>query len=122
MSFLSISRPNYQGMARADGDSPQEATFLSPESLTFPGITGFAGMVLVIIARLADKQVSDWVAVLVGAVLGGMLVALGLLDPKRVQKDQYGVALQVITGAFNTVLLIAALLGIATVAGSANGS
>jgi hypothetical protein len=79
-------------------------------------------MVLVIIARLTDKDVSDWVVVAVGVVLGGLLVALGLLDPKRVQKDHYGIAVQVVIGIFNTVLLIAALFGIATVASPSTGT
>jgi len=98
------------------GGGTQEATYLSAESLTFPGLTGFATILMGVIARVQDEAVKDWEVVVIGIVLGGMLIALGLYDPERVKKNQFGVVVQVIVGVCNTVLLIAAMFGIVAIA------
>jgi hypothetical protein len=116
MGFLSIDRPG--GAAPQTLTKTNEATYLSPESLTFPGITGVAAIILGLVTRLSDGTPEDWVVVLVGLIIGGMLIALGLADPEGVDKTGYGKAVQLIIGLLNTAVLISALFGTVTIINS----
>lgn len=127
MAFLSIPRertvvvpdpglrgavPQGAGAGGAQLAETQTATYLSTESLTFPGVTGVAGILTLLYTRLSGNEPSAAVIVVIAVCFGAGLIALGLLDPKRADRTAYGTAVQVVVGALNTILLLAALLGV----------
>lgn len=104
--------PEGAGATGAQLAETQTATYLSTESLTFPGVTGVAGILTLLYTRLSGNEPSGAVIVVIAVCFGAGLIALGLLDPKRADRTAYGTAVQVVVGALNTILLLAALLGI----------
>jgi hypothetical protein len=124
--ILSISRPNERvgayatsngqnGVANPDTGARKTATYLSEESLTFPGMTGVASILVLLYARATNQPPTDVVVLGAAVLVGAALTVIGLLDPSRKDKGRYATFVQLVIGFFNTALLAAAVLGVSSV-------
>jgi hypothetical protein len=89
-------------------------TYLSAESFSFSGVTGATGIVVGLVAAITKTTPTALVVVIVAAAVGGMLLAIGLLDKTRDDQTAAGTAKQVFIALFNTAILAAAILGISS--------
>jgi ABC-type cobalamin transport system permease subunit len=125
MSFLTIDRGTVKKVdtdgtvVATEAPSGTTATYLSLESLTFPGMTGVATIIVALVARLTGQAASPVIIISVAVVIGALLIVIGLLDPKRADQSNYGTFVQIVIGVFNTALLAAAMFGITEIGGGA---
>jgi hypothetical protein len=120
MAVVSIDRA-----VGADGDSPLVAggttttdarstpTFLSTESLTFPGVSLVSLGLVQIYNRATGSTASPLVILMMAGTLGALLIVWGLLGTTNARTGLADVVGQVIIGALNTILLYGVMLGVA---------
>jgi hypothetical protein len=121
MAILTVDRA-----VDAAADAPQTAggtvttaakstpTFLSTESLTFPGVSLVSlGLVQIWGKASGTPPTSMEIAVLAGA-LGLLLIVWGLLGTTNDRRDPTNLVGQVIVGLLNTALLYGVMLGVTT--------
>lgn len=108
-----------QTAARAAGGTTRTKaastpTFLSTESLTFPGVS-LISLGLVQIYEKADGEpaTTGTIGVMAG-VLGLIVIIWGLLSPTNARGDWRNMIGQVLIGLLNTALLFGVMLGVGT--------
>lgn len=124
MGVLTINRPVDSGApaapaapaAAADATTTTTATYLSQESLTFPVITSVASFTVLVINAVTGAKLSNVGIAIVGAVFGGLLIVYGFVSQSGLAASKPRYFGQIFVGLCNTILLIAALLGVAEVA------
>lgn len=121
LPILSIDRAT-----TTDDDAPRTAggtvntgakstpTFLSTESLTFPGVSLISlGLVQIWNRATGSDATPSQVAIMAG-VLGLILIIWGLLGTTNDRKNATNIFGQIVIGLFNTVLLFGVMLGVTT--------
>ena len=94
-------------------DAKSTPTFLSTESLTFPGVSLISlGLVQIWNRAFGTDATSLQIAIMAG-VLGLVLIVWGLVGTtnKATAQEKFG---QVIIGILNTILLYGVMLGVTT--------
>ena len=95
-------------------DAESTPTFLSTESLTFPGVSLISlGLVQIWERAVGEEATAGQVGIMAG-VLGLVLIVWGLLGTTNDKKDLKNIVGQVIIGILNTVPLDGVMLGVAT--------
>ena len=94
-------------------DAKSTPTFLSTESLTFPGVSLISLGVVQIWNRAFGVDATSLQVAFMAGVLGVLLIIWGLVGTtnKATARDKFG---QVIIGILNTILLYGVMLGVAT--------
>lgn len=93
-------------------DAKSTPTFLSTESLTFPGISLMSLGLVQIYSRATGAPASPLQIAAMAGVLGLMLIVWGLLGTTNDRRNLTNIAGQVIIGTLNTCLLYGVMLGV----------
>ena len=97
------------GMVKTDAGSTP--TFLSTESLTFPGVSLISLGLVQVYERALDRSASTVELALMAATLGAIVILWGLLSRTNERGKWQNVVGQVLIGVLNTALLFGVMLG-----------
>jgi hypothetical protein len=116
MRVLTIEHPAEQDTAAnttpTTTGTATTPTFVSTESLTFPGISLISLGLVQIWAATTGHAASPHEILLIASVLGGSLIVYGLLNVEGQTRRLRDIVGQLIIGVLNTVVLYGVMLGV----------